>query len=185
MNSLTWAEAKVRIEVITPIITTVALVVGGIYGLVEYRDHQREQRLEKTFGYVERFSSPPISDMRLRLAAFWVEHDDAIVNALTTGSPNARAVAFHRVIMENIAEEKLEAEVEALLAYYEQVAQCTKLALCDSDTIDAMLKGYAAEFFHQFYPYVCDVRTRWRDDSMGAELELFANPGSAPNAACQ
>src|SRR5262245_11768516 len=98
--AVNWRRARARVEVIVPCITTAALVVAGAYTLLEYRDHQRDARIEKSFSYVSRLSAPPIADYRLRLGTVWSAHDEEILGVLveTAGSPETQAEAYTRTV---------------------------------------------------------------------------------------
>jgi len=70
-HRIDWEAAKTRTDAIVPWITVFGLIAGGVYSLVEYRNHERDRRIEATMAYVTRYMAPPLSDYRAVLVKRW------------------------------------------------------------------------------------------------------------------
>jgi hypothetical protein len=181
---MTWNEAKTRTEVIAPWITILGLLAGGLYTLVEYRDHQRERRLETTSEYVKRFMENPLSDHRATIAKQWSHNQSEIIALLSDKSVPQSEINrnYEDKILTMIVEGGLAVPIQETILFFEELAHCVTLDLCDGDAVSSMLSRQGREFFRQHYPYVCHLRKQWNDDSIAAELEAFFNPVSVGRA---
>jgi hypothetical protein len=187
MASFNWTAAKLRTETIAPWITVVGLAIGGVYTLVEYRNHQRQQRVETTMGYVTRYMSPPLSDHRAVLLKQWQKHESDLLAVLRNASLSSGELLrqYNTKILTMVNDDSLASPIQELVLFFEQLANCVSLQLCERDAVNSMLAGQAQEFLHQYFPYVCYLRNEWNDPSVARQLEQVFNPGSLGKNYCQ
>jgi len=187
MTSIDWTAAKLRTETIAPWLTVLGLIAGGIYTLVEYQNHERQQRIETTMGYVTRYMSPPLSDHRVVLLRQWQRHESDLLAVLRNTSLSSDELLRHysTKILAMVTDDGLAAPIQELVLFFEQLANCVSLELCQRDAVNSMLAGQAQEFLHQYFPYVCYLRNEWNDPSIAHQLEQVFNPESIGRNYCQ
>lgn len=169
-----------------PWITVLGLMAGGVYTLVEYRSHERDRRIEATMGYVTRFMAPPLSDHRATLLKQWQKHQAEILTVLHDSSlkPAELNREYNATVLAMITAEELSLPIQEMTLFFEQLANCVKLTLCEPDAVNSMLAVQAQEFMRQYYPYICYLRKEWSDPSIAQELERIFNPKSVGKNYC-
>jgi len=187
MIRINWTATKLRTETIVPWITVVGLFAGGVYSLIEYQDHERERRIETTMGYVSRYMAPPLSDHRATLLKKWQLHETELLTILknTALPPEELSRQYSAKILSMVTSEELALPIQEMVLFFEQLANCVTLRLCEQDAVNSMLAAQAQEFLHQYFPYICYLREQWNDPSIASQLERVFNPGSVGKNYCQ
>jgi hypothetical protein len=181
-----WKAAKLKTEVIVPCVTAAGLLLGGSYTVFEYRQQQSEKRVATTMEYVSRFLSAPLSEHRAAASTAWQTYEPEILGVLMNAEKldeRERIEKYGATIIRMVNENSLAIPIQEELLYFEQLAQCVKLDLCDRDVARSMLYRPAKEFLNQYYPYVCALRKEWNDPTTAAGLEEFVR-GETGKDAC-
>jgi hypothetical protein len=179
-----WTRAKARTEVLVPWITVAALIPAAGYSVCQYQAHKAEKRIENTMGYVARFMTSPLSDHRAALEKQWQGNQAEILKTLKrTDIPQDKINRdYYNKIVSMVASSKASGSVHEMILFYEQLANCVNANVCDRPTVTSMLTRQGQIFFRQHYPYICHLRSEWRDPSIGHQLETFFNPTSVGKA---
>ena len=177
--AIDWAAAKNRTEVIVPWLTIFGLVSAGVFTIVEYRSKQDDDRIALTMQYVSRFMDPPLSDHRVALSKAWNANEVNILGVLRDKTLDQKALghAYRDTILKIVSADSLQLPIQEQLLYFEQLNECVRLGLCDDGVARTTLGLRAREFFRQFYPYICALRSDWNDPTIGAALEAFGRSG--------
>jgi hypothetical protein len=60
--------------------------------------------------------------------------------------------------------------------FFDRVATCVDFGMCNKEIIDTFFLKAGQIFFRKYYPYVCDLRAKWRDNTIWSVTELYFNP---------
>ncbi len=165
-------------------ITVLGLIVGGIFTLIEYRHHVRSEKIERTMGYLTRFNSQDILRYRVILDRLQDSHYQAESKALLNPIKSKRKSEYDKLILDMTQPSINRESINGLMDFYDEIAICADVKVCDSDTAHALFNKDASAFFTTFSPYICDLRNKWNDRTIGAELENFFN-GTIDSNSCQ
>jgi hypothetical protein len=180
MRRISLSEWKTVSDIVASWVTIIGLACGGIYTLVEYQNHQKEARVERTFGFVARFGGPELSEFRSRLGSVWESENPSLVSILSNPTKSQEEVNldYHRFVNQLIKQHQLQTVVLRTVDFLEEVATCVKLRLCEDSAAREFFGRHGQYFFRQYYPILCELRKNWKDESIGAKLERFYNPDS-------
>lgn len=181
-----WDAVKTRTDAIVPWITVFGLLAGGVYTLVEYRSHERSRRIEATTSYVTRYMAPPLSDYRATLVKRWQTHEADLLALLKNANlaPAELNRQYSARILAMVTADELALPIQETILFFEQLANCVTLKLCEPDAVNSMLAVQAQEFLHQYYPYICHLRQEWNDPSIARQLEQVFNAASIGKNIC-
>src|SRR5262245_47492152 len=184
--SINWKTTKLVTEVVTPWLTFVGLLAGGLYTLYEYGERQKEARVATTMQYVSRYMTPPLSDHRAALFNAWEANEDTILPVLMNKQLTTEEIVkqFQTTMLNVVREASLGLSIQEELLYFEQLTQCIDIELCDRAVAQSTLHIVARDIFDQYYPYICSLRDRYGDPSIGAALERFARAGKSAKFVC-
>ncbi len=128
--------------------------------------------------YVSRFMTSPVSDYRAALEKQWQENEDDILKVLKSQINRD----YYNKIISMVDNRDLSSSIQGMVLFFEQLGTCVNLNICDRDAVTLLLAKQGQLFFRQYYPYICRLRSKWGDPSIGHELEVFFNPISVGKA---
>lgn len=170
-------------EILVPWIQVVALISGGIFALCEYKERQRELRVEKSMGYIERLMSADVIEARLKFRRRISEKSESIREIITDKNKSQdqiNAEYFGFVISEIImpgTDQSLEAPLSIILGVLEEGAVCGEEGLCDVSSI----RPFGRSFVQDITPYLC-LRNYGIHEPFGEHVEMFYNKSAAATA---
>lgn len=142
----------------------------------EYLQHEQELKIERSLDYFQNFSS-----------STWIERraiiDEAFddlrpkLEELSRSNKNANHIEseYSKIVLAKVTSEpNLRHSIDSLIEFYGGLLTCSRLQLCDEDTIDRFFATPAKTFFRQVHPYLYYLRQDWGDNSLGQELEQYA-----------
>ena len=88
-----------------------------------------------------------------------------------------KSSAFNAYVIALINEERLSTNIDYIMDFYERLVTCVNTGLCDKAIIDKFFLKNGRTFFRKYYPYVCSLRTKWKDKSIWSSAEVYFNPG--------
>lgn len=166
----TWAGFAVRI----------LIVVGGIFGVLQYLDQRSENRVERTLELVDLWEEPEYQEAQ-RAIGERIEALNAQYGELLDANASAedRAVYFDRLgvaAMEAgggaMPVSEFRAHFDAMLYFLNRMAFCVDGNLCSKDVVD----GYFGDFAQSFWAYFGGYIKGQRGDvspNYGAPLEDY------------
>lgn len=162
-------------NVIVSIVTVLAILCGGIFGLIEYCEYKKSNRIKNSLNLVERYNKGEILRSRITSGAVWQDLNEELVSlSQRDNSPEA----YEGFVLAVISEKKLTKEVSSIMGFYEETAICMSAGLCEEDTINSYFSKSGRSFFNKYYPYVCSQRIKWNDPSIWENVQIRYNPES-------
>jgi hypothetical protein len=132
-------------------------------------------------------SREDLSDHRANLLDAWDQNEAAILAVLknTKQLPQQDVVQqYEATVLEMVRTASLGRSIQEKLLFFEQLTQCIELGLCDGGVAHSTLHVVAREFYRQYYPYICRLRTEWNDKTTGAALERFVSTNASTKDIC-
>ena len=171
MTILEQREKTANIAV--SIATIIAILCGGLFGLVEYLDYKKSVKVENSLNLVNRFQSgEKIKDRRATDSA-WQNNNKKFMTLRKKG--NAQEM-YEKFVINLIEKEKIKYNISSLMDFYEETVVCIQAGLCDQSTINDYFSKSGKTFFKKYYPYVCDQRNMWNDSSIWEKVQKYYNP---------
>jgi hypothetical protein len=150
--------AKEWTEILVPWIQVIGLVAAGIYGLVEYRDHQAETKIQASVDYVTRLNSEELRDVNLKLFARYRRQYVRFEAKHPTFTPTD----YYNFVMTDVLmfgqDSGIETNVDALLGFLDDGVTCTQAKICDETTIRSTIGDFGKTIIESYYPFMCFSR---------------------------
>lgn len=162
-------------NVIVSIVTVLAIICGGIFGLIEYCDYKKSNRVKNSLDLVERYNKGETLKNRVITGVVWQGLNEELVSLLKN---NRSPEAYEGFVISVIIEKDLAKEVSSLMGFYEETAICVNAGICDANTINSYFSKSGRSFFNKYYPYVCSQRAKWNDTSIWKNVQIRYNPES-------
>jgi len=160
-------EHKLQIaEVVGTWVAVITVIIGGVFGLIEYLDHKEGLEVDRAFDFVNRYqSNDHLVQARLNISSVTEERLPAISEILKNPNLNEDelAEAYHSQIMKIIKQKKLSSSLEQVFTFYEQVLLCRTMELCDETVLKNFFDNDAGSLTRSFYPYICTLRKDWNN----------------------
>jgi len=168
---------KTRVDIVTSLLTTFALIIGGCFGAYQYLEKARDDRVKETLNFLDRYNHDPVAQARLQQQKAWDAHFDEEV------ATNGKDIyAFIRRI---IIEEKLESSISVLNDFYAALEICSRNEICDREVALQLFQENACSFFNRHHNFITERRKVSGDSSIGLGTELFAkDPRGATSVSC-
>jgi len=139
-------------------------VIAALYILWEYHDKQVEYRVSKTYDFQVRLASNELQKARLDLNLLLISNKPAIDAAGSGGSD---------LIASLVHSNQMERNVLLLADFYSQVADCSKLNLCELDVACQAFREPVIAFRNNFYPLFDKWKKDWGNDFIAEPFEYF------------
>nr|WP_315428174.1 hypothetical protein [uncultured Albidiferax sp.] len=177
-----WLEACAKTLVI------VGTVVGAGWGYFEYRHKEEQRRIEGSLTYVKRFSEGNMLESTRRIGSVWYSAQSQL-QKLQDSPPGDEYARRHRqlvmsVIEHGSVEDKdgkitrgVVADVDAVTAFFGELAICVNAGLCESQTAHSFFDDYARRFHCLHEPYLVWKAADYSSD-YGKDLATFATRDS-------
>ena len=152
-----------------------AVVAAGVITVNEYYQHKEAEQVKLTLGYVERFSSGKLLDMRNQIDGKLDEENEALVATLSNNKLNEEQLEkeYRQLILNVVKKHHLSLQLKTLLAFHEEVVLCVNTSLCNEQVARDFFTTDAKELFNGFYPYICEERRKWKNEKIGQRVEQF------------
>lgn len=163
-----------RTKTISDIVATwaglLALIGGGLFGLVQYLDKKSDDRVNSSMRLVERFHADHLQSSYLLLSATWQRNNQVVREAAfsTNGSD------LPKLILTIIDSEGLARDIQTLIDFYEVLDVCVQQTICDSTIAENFFHKDALALFRNHSPYIYRERMLRNDATYACRLEQFA-----------
>ena len=175
VQSMNLDQAEKFGNICVSIVTILAILFGGIFGLIEYFDYKKSNRIENSLVLVERFNQGEILKNRAATSLVWQDLHQELINLFQKDSSPE---AYEGFVLAVVKEKNLAKEVSSIMGFYEETAICVNAGLCETRTINRYFSKSGRSFFNKYYPYVCNQRTKWNDSSIWKNVQINYNPES-------
>lgn len=166
------ARAKEWTDVLTPIAGAIALIAGGVFGVVQYLDKKHDDRVKETLNFFDRYNDDAVLAARTNLVDTWRKH--AAEQESVIDQPGD---AFNIFALRVIKAENLKGSISVINDFFAALDICTRNGICDCDVSLQLFQPDARSFYHQHYAFLIAERKRAKDPTIGAGLEAFAKIG--------
>lgn len=169
-------------EIIATWVGLVGLVAGGLFGVVQYMEKDRGDKIKVTLDFLDRLNRSPVLDARKNVFEAWEKHRlelDEILNKQASGDDE-----LDSLILRVVDQHRLFSSLITLIDYYDSLEICVAKMVCDEPTSAALFANDARVFFALHYPFIEKERQARSDASFAVHLERFAKmapPGSVRN----
>jgi hypothetical protein len=166
------ANVKTVSEIVSSWVGLVALIAGGAFGVVQYLEKERGDRVKVTLDFLERQNITPVLEARRNLLAKWRPHQPSLIAMLAR--PDGGVADFNAFVLTVIKDEELFEDVVTVMDYYESLQICVESKVCDATTTRALFQQDAKVFFNLHYPFIADQKKERSDPNFGRLLQTFA-----------
>ncbi|MFA7268208.1 MAG: hypothetical protein WC073_02565 [Sterolibacterium sp.] len=157
------ASFKERLGIAQSLLTCVAIIVGGLWGMNEYLEKKNQDRISKSFEFVAKFRSS--EDVRL-----YGEFADSIAATSVLRDKLLKATEKSQRITE-LHTDKERDQLKRTVEQYENAAVCVLVNHCDKNVIAAFMAKEANATYVIGYGVINKIRTARNDESYASELE--------------
>jgi len=147
-------------------ITAFVAVIAVIGATIGYFAARREFRVREALVYIQRSHEGSVGEAERALARFWISQQ-----GLTLWS-KARSPTFQEQVAQEVAATGLEEHLDALQAFYREVAICSREGACDDRTTCAFFFHDMMAFGNTYGGYLDRWSARWGED-MYAEVREY------------
>jgi hypothetical protein len=141
------------------------VIVAAGWALCEYKDKQREIKVERTVEYTKRAGTAEISAAELKLTNYWTSQETLDkLKAL----PKKDKAAFGELVLKEV--ENLKTEVWTMYRFYNSVATCVNAQLCEPRAACDSFKQDLDIFVENYLPYFDKLRADYSFDAL-AEIQ--------------
>ena len=156
--------------------TVIAIIAGGMFALVEFYGYKQDKKISNSLGLVSEYYSEDVLQYRRKLDEAWETGHPILVETLRSRQDKAKA--YDEYVIALVEKEELSLAIDYVMDFFERSVVCITAKLCDQATIDKFFYKNARIFFRKYYPYVCALRKKWKDDSIWLDVEAHFNPAS-------
>jgi hypothetical protein len=173
-------DDKRSLDVLFSIIGLVGLLSGAVYSLVEYRDSKAKDRVSHTIEYLTQYDTGYLADRdrvdeAMRRVDKLLEANNA---AMTDKAPEEKRRSNRALVEREIRKTKdLTKSVEHLVNFFERVANCANVHICDGGYSKTLFQSDAQTYVGFAYPYVCAERNHWKVPPPKFDAHIFFGIG--------
>jgi hypothetical protein len=153
-----------------------AVVVAGSFALIEYYGYKTDAKQARSLKLVSEYHGEQALKYRNKLDEAWEVGYPVLIKILKENTDTNKA--YERYVNALIVNEELFTEVRYVMDFFERVATCVNANICDKVIIDNFFSEEGRALFRIYYPYVCSLRNKWKDNSRWSNVEVYFNPGS-------
>jgi hypothetical protein len=175
-------------EILTSWLQVLGLFAAGIFALVEYQEHKKEEKIQRAVDYISQADSESLIAARLKLSQNEQSKAERFREVLdnASSSQDETNIAYFQFVVDELVkyseEPGLKTEFYLLLGYLDEGVVCSQQGLCDEHTIRASFGDFGKGFVQTYTPYLCFLRRTWNDPSIGSRVERFYNRAAAATA---
>lgn len=129
-------------------ITIILALLAGIYVVREYLEDLKNQRVANSLEYIQRIQSGDVAEARRSFDLFWIDNVE-IVEA-TRSNDKAISAAAISELQKKVEDPGVNPggreNIIRMFYFYSDIAACSNLGLCDTDTLCAYFGGDIRNF---------------------------------------
>jgi hypothetical protein len=161
-----------KLKIVSDIAATWVAIVGvlfsGAFGLVEYHNNSRAERVKTTIALSERFGRDQYLIARMKIDAYGAEN----ASELFTRSAKGSAV-LSQYILGVVGKSGLGPEIDIVVEFFDELHACTCGGACDEEMARRLFGRFSALTHSNFYPYIALQREQLRSKDYGIGIEAF------------
>jgi hypothetical protein len=162
------------IEVGAKVLGSLSVIVGVLYGALEYNRTKIDKQVEQTFAMLRRFDADPYISARERIEVALSKHHTDIVAAAVDVKKLETVLAWV------IADEKLDKDLTSIIHFYDELVYCVVSNYCDAARTYDLFYSDAHLYYTTFYTFIVSTRRYTASDQFGAGLVTLATLKTPP-----
>lgn len=145
---------------------------------MEYYDHKDSLRLERSLSFAARLNSSPLHKTRNMLDKMWQQDNKKIRKILTDKNSTQDQITrrYYEFVVNHVRDHNLTGEFLSMMDFFHELTVCINGKLCSRDASIEFFSRYVQAFLKRYYPYLCELRSSWQDDSIGFKVEKLFLP---------
>ena len=168
--SINWLKASKTLKDLNEgwglLLKAAAVLVVAWWAVLQYRDRVEAEKVQAALDYRKQVNAEPLSTV-------WRQ-----VTVIATDASQARAAAFAKGNQERIKyllkiANDNRIDVDTLLAYFDELWQCTQREICDKGTVLALFGRDMRILIENYRPFIECIRSKYRDQEYGRGLTLL------------
>ena len=165
-------------EAILAFLTATGLLIGGGFALMEYLEHKKQLQIETSMKFVSRFQDDHFLKSRQKLRRTWDDAYPQITSILLAKNVPQETINrnYYEFVNEHITKQGLQSDLELIMEFFQETTYCVGAKLCAKDVITEFWGREGEDFVSIYYPYICELRRKWNDDSIGEDIQKFFIP---------
>src|SRR5258708_18525253 len=171
-------------ELLPAWIQVVALIVTGVFALVEYHSHKEEIKIQRALEFVSQLNAGEVLNAHTALTLQEQQKNSRFQEILSGNKTSQDKInaAYYRFVVCDLlmhgGDHSLEPSFFITNGLLENAASCVNHGLCDEQTIRDHIGHFGKNFVRTYYPYFCFLRAAWKDASIGRDVVSFFSPSA-------
>lgn len=164
---------KLWTDVVCPVASVSALVVGGAFASIQYVDKTQGDRVKETLIFLDRYTRTPLVSSKINVVEMWQQRTaelDKVVADDTISSED-----YNRWVLAVIEQAKAGVDVVVLVSFFDTLEACIQNKICDDGSAAAFFGEDACGLYHQHYAKIEQERKTRRTKLFSAPLETFCS----------
>ena len=139
-------------------ISLATVILGLVFGLIEYRSYQADQRIERTFRFLERFQQGEIATAQRTITNTLRQLDPAMRDLVTQNLPQEDLIAHVQgmrdfALYESNNGDGITREIDVVVLFLDQIGICVAEQLCDANVSRQLFGHYTETLVDNFDVY--------------------------------
>ncbi len=155
------------LEVGAKVAGSLSVLVGVIYGAVEYNQTKEDKQVEKTFAYLKSFDEAPYVVSRDKIQLALEKNYQKIQVAVVD------AKALETTINTIVIQEGIKNDVDRVIYFYDELVYCIISGLCQPQLAHDLFYPKANDFYVNLYSYIVSNRSNSAASHYGSGLEAL------------
>ena len=165
-------DVKAWSELVSAWVTTVALIAGGCFGLVEYAHKNRSEEIKATLDFLDRYDKPPYLGARQRVFELW--HASDYMDGIRAEAAKMKDDELAALLLKNVTDHRFEVDIDRLVEFYDALYACTCGRACEADAVIRLFHRQASDINANAFPYILEQRRKFNDPHIGVALHAIA-----------
>lgn len=164
-------RAKILSEIATAWLGLIALLIGGIFAIVQYLSQQEDGRVKETLSMYQQYNKGAIHESNMIIFMAW-ETREKELDAVLDASPFSPQT-YYKEIIKIIDEEKLLRHIFVLISFFDALDVCVNENICDAKVALMLFHQDACAFYHLHFAKIAEVRQRRKEAFLAIQLQHF------------
>jgi hypothetical protein len=169
---LSLDRVKTLSDIVSSWIGLVALIVGGVFAIVQYLDKEKADRVKTTLEFLQKFNTAPVVDARKAVLSAWAGNNERVALAVTHSA--SEPDTYPKLVAEIVKAKALYEPLITVIDFYDSLQICVETKLCDSSATTSIFQRDARVFFNVHYPFFIEQRKERVDPAFAEKLQALA-----------
>jgi hypothetical protein len=156
------------IEIGGKVLGSLSVIVGVLYGALEYNRTKIDKQVEQTFAMLRQFDADPYTSARERIEVALSKHNADIVAAAVD------VKKLEAILAKVIVDEKIDKDLTSIIHFYDELVYCIVSNYCDASRTYDLFYPDARLYYTTFYTFIVSTRRDTASDQFGAGLATLA-----------